>query len=151
MWKIATNICPFPRTHFLTTTVAPLWTLFDSKFEELDVKSLVRELFDSKNSFCMTNFSKGKFLAGCAMFWGECSSAEIDEILYKMRDKNSASFIEWIPDSIMSANSKVWGKEYHLSSCLLANTTSITEIFWRMQDSFIPMYKWKAFAHTYLE
>jgi len=51
----------------------------------------------------------------------------------------------------MSASSKIPGKEFKKSAALLANTTSISQLFRWLQDSFIPMFKRKAFAHTYLE
>lgn len=37
--KIVTNICPFPRMHFMTTTVAPLTS--QSEYESLEVPDLV--------------------------------------------------------------------------------------------------------------
>ena len=68
--KMATNICPFPRMHFLTTTVAPLRNSRDAAYDALDIKQCVSEMFNSNNSYCMTDISRGKILAGAGLFRG---------------------------------------------------------------------------------
>lgn len=48
--KLLTNLCPFPRMHFMTTTIAPVSNLNDYAYDVMGPKQIVRELFSSKNS-----------------------------------------------------------------------------------------------------
>lgn len=95
-------MCPFPRLHFLTTTLAPLINSRDLEYENLEVGDLVKEMFDSKNSFCEADISKGKFMTAACVFRGDVSTSEIDKNLNNLKNRNSSKFSEWIPDSFLA-------------------------------------------------
>lgn len=100
--KLLTNLCPFPRLHFLTTTLAPISNKMDSTYEMITVKQIVADLFDSKNSLSMAELSKGKLMTGAAIFRGKVESSSAEESLSALRKKNSSQFVEWIPDNLLS-------------------------------------------------
>lgn len=149
--KLLTNLCPFPRMHFLTTTLAPLSASGDSVYDVMGPKQIVRELFDSKNSMCMAELSKGKLLTGAAIFRGKVDTSSAESALSSVRRKNSANFVEWIPDSLMSSICDVPCSDYSLSGVMLGNSTSIQTVFKRIDDQFMPMLARKAFMHHYIQ
>jgi tubulin beta len=149
--KLNTNLCPFPRLHFLTTTLAPLSNMVDNSYDVMGAKELTRELFDSKNAICMAELSKGKLLAGAAIYRGKVETSAAESALASVKDKQSANFVEWIPDNLLSSICHVPNKDYAMSAVMLGNNTSIQNIFKRLEGQFEPMLRKKAFMHHYLQ
>lgn len=149
--KLLTNLCPFPRMHFLTTTLAPITNQIDKRYDVMGPQQIVRELFDSKNSICMSDLSQGKLLTGAAIFRGKVETSSAESSLSSLRNKNSGNFVEWIPDSLMTSVCHVPGLEHDLSGVMLGNSTSIQNILNRLDDQFMPMFKRKAFMHHYIQ
>lgn len=149
--KLCTNLCPFPRLHFLTTTLAPISNMRDKMYEVMGARELTRELLSSKNALCMSELSKGKFLAGAVIFRGQVESSVAEESLAALREKNSSSFVDWIPDSLLSSICHVPNKDHQLSAILMGNTTSIQTVLKRMDDQYEPMFKRRAFMHHYIQ
>ena len=77
------------------------------------------------------------------------SSREVDDNLFKIQNKNSNHFVEWIPNNIKSSMCNIPPKGHSISGTLIANTTSIQSIFKRIQKQFSSMFKRKAFLHWY--
>lgn len=149
--KLLTNLCPFPRMHFMTTTIAPVSNMTDSAYDVMGPKEIVRELFSSKNSLWMAELSHGKMLSGAAIFRGKMESSSAEEALAGVKLKNSGNFVEWIPDSLLSSVWQVPSLDYPQSAILLWNSTSVQTIFKRLDEQFIPMFNRKAFIHHYIE
>jgi tubulin beta len=149
--KLLTNLCPFPRMHFLTTTLAPLRNSIDRQYDSFSAKELTRELFSSNNALCMAELSRGKLLTGAAIFRGKIETSAVESALCGVKQKNSGNFVEWIPDSLLSSICHVPNTEFELSAVMLGNTTSIQTIFKRLDDQFEPMFRRKAFLHHYVQ
>lgn len=149
--KICTNLWPFPRLHFLTTTLAPLTNMADKVYDVMGAQELVKEMFNSRNAICDVELSRGKLLTAACIFRGKISTSEAETSLASLKSKNHENFVEWIPDSVLSSICKIPSSDYPTSAVMLGNTTSIQNIFKRIEDSFVPMIKRKAFMHHYIE
>lgn len=149
--KLCTNLCPFPRLHFLTTTLAPLRNMADRVYDLMGAKELTGELFDAKNAVCSSELSKGKLLTGAAIYRGKVETSVVETALADIHNKNSGSFVEWIPDSMLSSICHISNKDFATSAVMLGNTTSIQTIFQRLESQFEPMLKRKAFMHHYIQ
>lgn len=149
--KLCTNLCPFPRLHFLTTTLSPLTNLVDKAYDVMGAKELTKEMFNSRNALCMSELSRGKLLTGAAIYRGKVETSAAESSLASLRHKNSGNFVEWIPDSLLSSICSVPNADHPMSAVMLGNTTSIQTIFKRLESQFAPMLKRKAFMHHYLE
>lgn len=147
MRKLMTNLCPFPRLHFLTTSLAPFTNSVDKKYDVVGANELCRDLFSSVNS----RYHSGKFMTGATIFRGKIESSVCENSLAAMKQKNSGFFVEWIPDSLFSSICQVPSAEHPVSGILLANTTSVQNIFKRIDSQFEPMMKRRAFAHHYIQ
>ena len=60
--KIATNLIPFPRLHFLIPTIAPLSSKTSEDYTNLNEKELVEQIFDTKNLLCSVNAKSDRYL-----------------------------------------------------------------------------------------
>ena len=89
---------------------------------------------------------------------------EVDEQMLNVQNKNSAYFVEWIPNNVKTAvcdipprglkmSSTFVGKllpKIFLSTTLyIGNSTAIQEIFKRISEQFTAMFRRKAFLHWY--
>jgi len=149
--KLCTNLCPFPRLHFLTTTLAPISNMKNKVYDIMGAKELTREVFDSRNALCNSELSKGKLLTGAVIYRGKVESSAAESALAALHQKNSSNFVEWIPDSLLSSVCHVPNSEYPMSAVMLGNTTSIQTIMKRIVDQYEPMFRRKAFMHHYIE
>merc|ERR1719499_1990636 len=83
------------------------------------------------------------------------NSQEVDDQMFALNEKNSADFVEWIPNNIKSGIVTIGQINPHnpsqaINSCtLVANTTALKGIFQRLATQFGAMYRRKAFLHLY--
>jgi tubulin beta len=72
------------------------------------------------------------------------------EMALCFQDKNSSSFVEWIPNNVMTSvyDNPIGGLE--ISATFIANSTSIKDMFKRISKQFSTMFRRKAFLYPYL-
>lgn len=151
MRKLCTNLCPFPRMHFLTTTLAPISNMADKIYDVMGAKELTREIFHQNNALCNSDLTQGKLLTGAVIYRGKVETSAAETALASLKSKNSSNFAEWIPDSLLSSICHVPNLDYPMSAVMLGNTTSIQSVFKRINSQYEPMFKRKAFMHHYIE
>ena len=101
--KIATNMIPFPRLHFFMPGFAPLTSRHSQPYRCYSVKDLTQQMFDCKNMMAACDPRHGKYLTVAAVFRGRLSMKEVDEEMLSVQNKNSAYFVEWIPNNVKTA------------------------------------------------
>ncbi|CAE6522863.1 unnamed protein product [Rhizoctonia solani] len=149
MRKMALNLIPFPRMHFLSPSVAPLTTLGSQAYQSRSVQELTNSLFDRKNTLVACNPSFGRYLTAAAIYRGNISSKEAQTAVQQLYTKNSASFVDWIPDNISLSLCDVPPPGLKQSATCLGNNTAIQEVFKRSHGQFAAMFKRSAYLHWY--
>jgi len=148
--KLAVNLIPFPRLHFFMIGFAPLTSRSSQNYRNLTVAELTTQMFDAKNMMCASDPRHGRYLTASALFRGKTiSTKQVDEQMISIQQKNSAYFVEWIPNNIKSSICDVPPKGLDLSVTFLGNSTSIMEMFKRVIEQFTLMFRRKAFLHWY--
>jgi len=147
--KLAVNLIPFPRLHFFMTGFAPLTALNTAQYSNATVAELTGQLFDNRNMMCACDPKHGRYLTASAIFRGQVSTKEVDDQMSSIQNKNSAYFVEWIPNNIKSSVVNTPPKGLKLSVTFLANTTAIQDVFKRVAEQFTMMFRRKAFLHWY--
>ena len=66
-----------------------------------------------------------------------------------VQNKNSAYFVEWIPNNVKSSVCDIPPKGLKMSATFVGNTTAIQEMFKRVSEQFTSMFRRKAFLHWY--
>merc|ERR1712124_122216 len=147
--KIAVNMIPFPRLHFFMTGFSPLTSRGSQQYRALTVPELTQQMFDAKNMMCAADPRHGRYLTACALFRGRMSTKEVDEQMLNVQNKNSSYFVEWIPNNIKSSVCDIPPKGLKMAVGFLGNSTAIQEMFKRVAEYFIGMFRRKAFLHWY--
>jgi tubulin beta len=147
--KLAVNLIPFPRLHFFMIGFAPLTSRGSQVFRALNVPELTQQMFDAKNMMCAADPRHGRYLTAACMFRGTLSTKEVDEQMLNVQNKNSAYFVEWIPNNIKTSICDIPPRGLKMSTTFIGNSTSIQEMFKRVSEQFTLMFRRKAFLHWY--
>uniref|UniRef100_A0A060T354 Tubulin beta chain n=1 Tax=Blastobotrys adeninivorans TaxID=409370 RepID=A0A060T354_BLAAD len=148
--KLAVNLVPFPRLHFFTVGFAPLTAIGSQSFRSLTVPELTQQIFDSKNMMAACDPRHGRYLTAACFFRGKVSVKEVEDQVALVQQRNSQEFVEWIPQNVQTALCSIPPKNLKMSATFVGNTTSIQELFTRVNDQFSAMYRRKAFLHWYI-
>ncbi|KAJ7357862.1 hypothetical protein OS493_022680 [Desmophyllum pertusum] len=147
--KLAVNMVPFPRLHFFMPGFAPLTSRGSQQYRALTVAELTQQMFDAKNMMAASDPRHGRYLTVAAIFRGKMSMKEVDEQMLNVQNKNSAYFVEWIPNNVKTAVCDIPPRGLTMSSTFIGNSTAIQELFKRIGDQFTAMFRRKAFLHWY--
>jgi len=147
--KLAVNLIPFPRLHFFMPGFTPLTSRATQSYRTLSTSDLVQQSFDAKNMLCACDPRHGKYLSCSVAFRGKLSSKEVDHEIANMMDKNSAFFVEWIPNNCKTSICDIPPRGLKMSTTVTGNTTAMQELWTRLSNQFAAMFKRKAFLHWY--
>ena len=147
--KLAVNMVPFPRLHFFIPAVAPLSSRVTEKYNALTVPELVNQMFDAKNMMTASDPRHGRYLTVATIFRGKVSMKEVDDQMLSMQNKNSSYFVEWIPNNVKTAVCDIAPRGIKMSGTFIGNNTAIQELFKRVKEQFIAMFRRRAFLHWY--
>jgi len=147
--KLAVNMVPFPRLHFFLTGFAPLTSRGSQQYRALTVPELTTQMFDTKNMMAACDPRHGRYLTVATIFRGRVSMKEVDHQMLNIQTKNSSYFVEWIPYNCKTAVCDIPPKGLKMSSTFVGNSTSIQELFKRINVQFVSMFRRKAFLHWY--
>lgn len=134
--KLAVNMVPFPRLHFFIPGFTPLTARGSAQYSAMTVAELTQQMFDSKNMMTACDPRHGRYLTVATIFRGNVSMKEVEEQMMNVQRKDSAYFVEWIPNNIKTAVCDIPPKGLKMSSTFVANNTAIQEIFKRIGEQF---------------
>ncbi|KAM0752419.1 beta-tubulin [Meredithblackwellia eburnea MCA 4105] len=147
--KLAVNMVPFPRLHFFMIGTAPLTAPGSKNFRAVSVPELTQQMFDSRNMMAASDPRNGRYLTVAAYFRGKVSMREVEDSMLAVQQKNSAHFVEWIPNNVQTAHCDIPPRDLKMSVTFIGNSTAIQELFKRVGEQFSAMFKRKAFLHWY--
>lgn len=147
--KLSVNLVPFPRLHFFTVGFAPLASRATSSFKQTSVAELTQQIFDPKCLMAACDTKAGKYMTAAAIFRGKVSTKEVETQMRLVQQKQTAQFVEWIPNNIKSSVCNVAHPGLSMSATFLGNSTAMKDLFLRVGDTFSSMFKRKAFVHWY--
>ncbi|ODV90129.1 hypothetical protein CANCADRAFT_60471, partial [Tortispora caseinolytica NRRL Y-17796] len=148
--KLAVNLVPFPRLHFFMVGYAPLSSVNSQSFRALSVPELTQQLFDPRNMMAAADPRTGRYLTAATFFRGDVSVKEVEDQMNSVQSKGSANFVEWIPNNVQTAVCSVPPKDSPVSATFIGNSTSIQDLFQRLNSQFTVMYQRKAYIHWFL-
>eukprot|EP00187_Rhodella_violacea_P004741 CAMPEP_0174901766 /NCGR_PEP_ID=MMETSP0167-20121228/35626_1 /TAXON_ID=38298 /ORGANISM="Rhodella maculata, Strain CCMP736" /LENGTH=439 /DNA_ID=CAMNT_0016143543 /DNA_START=9 /DNA_END=1328 /DNA_ORIENTATION=+ len=147
--KLAVNLIPFPRLHFFMVGYAPLSSIGSEQYNSKSVGELTQQMFNAENMMVACDPRHGRYLTAAAYFRGKVSTKEVEDEMLKVQNKQSAYFVDWIPNNIKSSVCDVPPTGQKVSAAFIGNSTAVQEIFRRIGDQFSVMYKRKAYVHWY--
>ncbi|GAA6032639.1 hypothetical protein JCM8097_004856 [Rhodosporidiobolus ruineniae] len=148
--KLATNLVPFPRLHFFTTSYAPLVSPSATAYSKLSIPDLTQQLFDPSHAMAASDPRNGRYLTVASYFRGkDISSRAVEEAMLGVQTKNADFFVEWIPNAVQSAHSSVPPVDSPISATLISNNTCVQDLFRRTHAQFSALFRRRAFLHWY--
>lgn len=90
---------------------------------------------------CASDLRHGKYFAASTMFRGKISNLEVDEQMLNVQNNNSSYFVKWISNGIKSAIWNIPQKGLKKSVTFIGNSTSIQDLFKRVEEQFTAMFK----------
>merc|ERR1712142_1080136 len=139
MNEFQTNLVPFPRLHFMTSSYSPLLAM-DAK----DNKKSVWELVESAFNPDMFNVKYGdfdtaedKYMAISVNFRGQVTSKEANENIQKIKKLSKVNFVEWMPtgfkvglNEIPCMNLKEDNMQKTNKTCaMIGNNVAVSRVF----------------------
>ena len=156
--EFQTNLVPYPRIHFPLTSYAPILSAEKAYHEQCSVAELTKAVFEPSASMVKCDPRKGKYMACCMLYRGDCVSKDTTMAINAVKAKGQIHFVDWSPCGFKVGLNSVapfvipGGDlcKVPRALCMLSNTTAIAEAWARLNSKFDLMYAKRAFVHWYL-
>lgn len=149
------SLIPTPHCHFLMTGYTPL-TLADSappNIRKTTVLDVMRRLSQPKNIMVSANTRNGCYISMLNIIQGnDVDPSQIHKALQRIRERQLIPFIPWGPASIQVAlarKSPYVQSRHKVSGFMLANHTSMAELFDRLLSQYDTIRSRNAFLDNY--
>ncbi|KAJ1719816.1 structural constituent of cytoskeleton [Coemansia erecta] len=149
--KLAVNMVPFPRLHFLMSGLAPLTSAATASYRQISVPDMCQQLYGAQNMLVNCDPRHGRYLTCAVMFRGKVSVKECEDTVLGYADKHTSSFVEWIPNATQIAVCDVPPVGLDIAATFLGNNTAIQEVFERIVSQFSRIFRRKAFMHWFTD
>jgi tubulin alpha len=160
--EFQTNLVPFPRLHFMLTSMCPIATKEKAETAKNDVAGITVDCFQKENFFCKLadfNVEEDKYMAASLNYRGEIKSKEANAEVAKLKPNKKVYFVEWCPTGFKIGLNAVPAAVLPGDDCaafkrnatLIGNNTGISRIFsTRIAKKYDLMYSQRAFVHWYV-
>merc|ERR1711973_1075572 len=160
--EFQTNLVPFPRLHFMTTSLAPVISEKKKDHEAQTVREITDHVFQPVNMLVKyADFDpvEDKYMAISINYRGEIKSKEANSTVQWLKQNNKVSFVEWCPtgfkiglndepaaeidDDVMAYAKK--------NVTMIGNNVAVSRVFTeRITKKYDMMYSQRAFVHWYV-
>jgi tubulin alpha len=152
------NLVPYPRIHFMMCSYAPVLSIQSTHYNSLSVSELTNSAFDTETILANCNPTHGKYMACCLMYRGDVTPQDVTKSIDKIKARKDVQFVDWCPTGFKCGiNSQpptaVPGGDLAKvprGVAMVANTSSIAEVFQRLDKKFDLMFAKRAFVHWYV-
>ncbi|GMI53249.1 hypothetical protein ScalyP_jg6095 [Parmales sp. scaly parma] len=151
---LVASLIPTPRCHFLMTGYTPL-VLADAQISAVrktTVLDVMRRLTQTKNIMVSASTRQGCYISILNIIQGDVDPTQVHKSLQRIRERKLVNFIPWGPASIQVAlarKSPYLKTAHKVSGFMLANHTSMAELFSRSLQQYDKIRKRNAFLDNY--
>ena len=147
--EIATNLVPFSKLKYLTTSMAPLYQHADIALEVRSVDQMFQDAFQKDCHLMSTSPQSHLYLSAALLARGNCDISDIHANIEKLRKQ--LNFVSWNRDGWKTGLCSVPPAKQNCSLLVLANNTCIAEPFAQVHSRFTKLFRRKAHLHHYEE
>jgi len=161
MNEFQTNLVPFPRLHFMTSSYAPLT---DKKKDDSakSVWELLQQAFNPtlfNVKYADFDTTEDKYMAISMNFRGKVNSKDANTNIQKLKKMNKVQFVEWMPtgfkvglNAIPCAALNEDVVKYAERTCaMIGNNVAVNRVFQdRLSKKYDMMYSQRAYVHWYV-
>ncbi|CAF0839239.1 unnamed protein product [Brachionus calyciflorus] len=147
--EIAMNLVPFPRMHYLLSSLSPLYINEKVNLQVRGIEQMFSDAFRKENQLLQCDPKSSLYLACALMLRGKCQISDIRRNIEKL--KPQLNFIQWNQEGWKTGLCSVpaFGQPYSL--LCLSNNTCIKDTFLNIKDRFQLLFKRKAHLHHYTQ
>ncbi|MBN3304362.1 TBE protein, partial [Amia calva] len=147
--EITMNLVPFPRLHYLVSSLTPLYTLADVNFPSRRLDQMFTDAFSTDHQLIHADPKHNLYLACALMVRGNVQISDLRRNIERL--KPSLQFVSWNQEGWKTGLCSVPPVGHSCSLLALANNTCIKSTFVDLRDRFVKLYKKKAHLHHYLQ
>ena len=152
------NLVPYPCTHFMLSSYAPIISAEKAFHEQLSVTEITNSAFEPASMMAKCDPKCGSFMACCIMYRGDVVPKDINASICIIKAKRIIRFADWCPTGFKCGINHqpptvVPGDDLAKvtrSVCMISNNTAIAEVFSKIDHKFDLMYYKRAFVHWYV-
>jgi len=162
MNEFQTNLVPFPRLHFMTTSLAPVITKEKKNTAPTEVRGITDHCLQSDHFLVRYpdwDPVEDKFMAISLNYRGDVKSKEANSTVQWLKSNNKVSFVEWCPTGFKIGLNDVPAAALDsdtMASCpknavMIANNIAVNRVFVeRLSKKYDMMYSQRAYVHWYV-
>jgi len=160
--EFQTNLVPFPRLHFMISSMAPISSPQKKETMRADLQTITEACFTPYNFFTkIADFEveEDKYMAISVMYRGNIKPKEANAQVQWLKMNNKVKFVEWCPTGFkVGMNDEppaIMGNDdlapFTKNVVMVGNNTAISRVFAnRISKKYDLMYSQRAFVHWYV-
>jgi len=162
MFDFQTNLVPFPRLHFMTTSVAPVVSVDKALHESLSIREMTDFVFLPENMLVKyPDFDniEDSYMAVSMNYRGKVRSKEVNKEIKWVKQNNKVNFTTWCPTGFkIGLNSVPVARVPHdimayseNTLAMIGNNVAVSRVFRRrVVEKYDIMYAQRAFVHWFV-
>jgi len=162
MNEFQTNLVPFPRLHFMTTSLAPVITKKKAETAPTDVQTITDNCLQADNFLVKyVDFDpvEDKYMAISLNYRGDIKSKEANATVQWVKSHNKVSFVDWCPTGFKIGLNDVPAaalEDDTMAACpknavMIGNNIAVNRVFSeRLSKKYDMMYSQRAYVHWYV-
>merc|ERR1712032_1207450 len=160
--EFQTNLVPFPRLHFMITSMAPVKTMKKKETAKNDIQGINETCFSPNNFFTkIADFDaeEDKYMAISVNYRGDVQAKEANATVQWLKTNKKVTFVEWCPTGFkVGLNDEPPAvlpldeiASFKRNVVMIGNNTSVSRVFSeRISKKYDLMYSQRAFVHWYV-
>jgi len=160
--EFQTNLVPFPRLHFMITSMAPVTTEKKKETAPNDIRGITQLCFAAQNFFAkIADFDpeEDKYMAISVNYRGPAKAKEANASVQWMKTNKKVCFVEWCPTGFKVGLNEIPAAQvendelaqFERNVVMIGNNTAISRVFSeRISKKYDMMYSQRAFVHWYV-
>ena len=156
--EFQTNLVPYPRINCMIASYAPLMSIEGSHLYSYSTAEISNSVFEPCTMMARCDPRHGKYMACCMMYRGDVIPKDVGAAVGTIKTKRTINFVDWCPTGFKvginyQPPTVVPGGDMAKVSravCMISNSTSVAELFSRMNHKFDLMFAKRAFLHWYM-
>jgi len=162
MNEFQTNLVPFPRLHFMTTSLAPCVSKDKKSTSAIKCQNITDEALNPKYflvKYSDFDVNEDKYMAISMNFRGDIKSKEANATIQWVKTKQKVTFVEWCPTGFKIGLNDVPAAKLDnddmapaAKNCvMIGNNIAVNRVFSdRLSKKYDMMYSQRAYVHWYV-
>merc|ERR1719384_1501950 len=160
--EFQTNLVPFPRLHFMITSMAPVTTEKKKETTNNEIKAITEQCFAAQNFFAkIADFDaeEDKYMAISVNYRGNFKAKKANATVQWLKTNKKVCFVEWVPAGFKVGLNEIPAAQvendemakFERNVVMIGNNTAVSRVFSeRISKKYDMMYSQRAFVHWYV-